>query len=285
MKIWRLILVFFSSWIFLTPLAHAQKTVTFFWQKNDVYDESTRLHVGIVFPQVAKTHYFFEKSDDWHSYSKLANDEPFTKIESTSGWSAGLGIPVDLRIYKNLHFVSGANFVVINGNHGTEGNPNGRALVYHYGEGDGESVVRMQSADKGMGANFPSLEIPLHLKLRSDHKTFKFGDDWLVTRGYLVGGAKYSHLLGASRYYKNENNVLDEMDPPLIVGTRHWSWEAGFGIDFLFTYFKISPEIRFHQSIGNLLGDYSKSDLSTNPYNQAIEKLGIRGIQFSIIIE
>lgn len=280
----RFLLLLCLSCLLMVPAAQAQKKIAFFWQKNDLYDENTRYHVGITFPQISFSHYFLEKSSDWNALTVPHMNGQFTEIKAPNGISAGLGIPVDIRLYKNLHLATGATFMVYNGDY-TLINMTGRGLEY-YIENDPAPINRMESHGTDGGSNFPSYEIPLHLKLRSEHKRIKVGDDWLVTRAYLIGGGKYTGLLGAKRYY--EGGSWGALDPPLIITPHQFSWEVGFGMDFLFTYFKVSPEIRFSQSIGNLLDKRHSSNVlhgTPNPFTHAIDRLGIRGVQFTLIIE
>jgi hypothetical protein len=58
------------------------------------------------------------------------------------------------------------------------------------------------------------------------------------------------------------------------------SYEVGLGLDIYFEYFKMSPEIKWSQSFGNVL---DKREL--NKFNTPIDKLLLRSIQFSLIFE
>jgi len=57
------------------------------------------------------------------------------------------------------------------------------------------------------------------------------------------------------------------------------SYEVGLGFDIYFEFFKLSPEIKLSNSIGNVLvnGD--------NPYSTPINKLTLHTISFSLIFE
>lgn len=160
----------------------------------------------------------------------------------------------------------------------------------------------MHKGDEKDGSNFSTLEIPFHAKLRSDYKYFNSSSNSNLSlyRLYLIGGGKLSRHLYVNKYYQNMKN-FDKIDPPLVVKPLYYNMEFGLGLDLYFKYFKLSPEFRFSQSLGNLL-DHTRSrkldndrkitDINgniitgvPNPYMNALDRLGIRSFQFSIILE
>jgi len=111
------------------------------------------------------------------------------------------------------------------------------------------------------------VDVPLLLKLRSD----RIGN----FRAYLLAGAKYDYSL--SRGQKDDN------DAPLVRKVKNArgfaSYEAGFGIDIYFEYFKLSPEIKVGNSFGNILV------AENHPFSDPISKLFLHSIMFSLHFE
>lgn len=84
------------------------------------------------------------------------------------------------------------------------------------------------------------LNFPINIKLRSErHRNVRF---------YVIGGALYSHDLSSNISAPRSLN-----DPVVAVKPNTFSYEVGAGIDLYFPYFKLSPEIKFTQSFGNVL--------------------------------
>ena len=68
----------------------------------------------------------------------------------------------------------------------------------------------------------------------------------------------------------------------LVKTNRNILWyEAGVGFDFYFEFFKLSPEIKWSQSVNNVLA----SNSSPNAYSTPLEKLFLRNFQFSLYFE
>ncbi len=65
-------------------------------------------------------------------------------------------------------------------------------------------------------------------------------------RLYVVGGIKYSFDI-ASKARRSEQERI------LRISPTDFSLEAGFGMQFFFPYFILSPELKFTQGINNIL--------------------------------
>ena len=61
--------------------------------------------------------------------------------------------------------------------------------------------------------------------------------------------------------------------------TGFGSYEAGLGCDIYFEYFKLSPEIKIANSLGNILVPQAQ------PFSAPLSKLGLHTIMFSLIFE
>lgn len=94
------------------------------------------------------------------------------------------------------------------------------------------------------------------------------------SRLYVIGGGRMSYDF-ASTIAKNrglQNPVVSLV--PLTYG-----WEAGFGLDVYFEYFKFSPEVKICNTFGNAL--YKDGYIFTN----VIEKISPQLIQISLHFE
>lgn len=112
-----------------------------------------------------------------------------------------------------------------------------------------------------------TVDFPLSLKLKSD----RVGN----LRAYLLGGVKYSAAIGGKK--DNDNTAPLER---LLKNTRSYSsYEAGFGFDIYFEYFKLSPEIKVTNTFGNLLIQ------ENHPFSAPISKLSLHTIMFSLYFE
>ncbi|GGH03512.1 type IX secretion/gliding motility protein PorT/SprT [Mucilaginibacter phyllosphaerae] len=112
-----------------------------------------------------------------------------------------------------------------------------------------------------------TVDFPLQLKLKSD----RVGN----MRAYLVGGLKYSGAIGSKK--DAANTAPTERLLQNVKG--YASYEAGFGFDIYFEYFKLSPEIKLTNSFGNMLV------AENTPYAVPINKLTLHTFMFSLFFE
>jgi hypothetical protein len=112
------------------------------------------------------------------------------------------------------------------------------------------------------------VDFPLSFKLKSD----RIGN----FRAYILGGLKYSEQIG-------KGASTDANDDPLQKLVRntsgYGSYEAGLGCDFYFEFFKLSPEIKISNSLGNVLIQ------DNQPFSAPISKLSLHTIMFSLYFE
>jgi hypothetical protein len=112
-----------------------------------------------------------------------------------------------------------------------------------------------------------TIDLPLLLKLKSD----KVGS----VRAYVVGGVKYSIAIS-----KQQDDLNQAPLQRKILNSRNFaSYEAGLGCDIYFQSFKMSPELKISNSLGNILVQ------STNPLSSPIDKLFLHQIMFSLHFE
>lgn len=102
------------------------------------------------------------------------------------------------------------------------------------------------------------LEFPLLLKYK--------GDRMNNVRPYIIGGLNYRYDLAAKKEFDPDKKVYLRIKRPDLY------YEAGAGIDFYLTYFKLSVELKMSNGIGNVkIRDYY--DTTHAKYVDAIEKM------------
>jgi len=112
-----------------------------------------------------------------------------------------------------------------------------------------------------------TVDFPLEVKLKSDRiQDFRL---------YIMGGIKYSEAIGRG----NNQPTLDPLQMTVKNATGFGSYEAGIGCDIYFEYFKLSPEIKISNSLGNILVPQNQ------PFAAPLSRLGLHTIMFSLIFE
>jgi len=133
-----------------------------------------------------------------------------------------------------------------------------RSLYYTY-DTPSENVVK--------SIQTTTVDFPLEVKLKSDRiQDFRM---------YIMGGIKYSEAIGRG----NAQPTLDPLQMTVKNATGFGSYEAGIGCDIYFEFFKLSPEIKISNSLGNILVQQPQ------PYSAPLSKLGLHTIMFSLIFE
>jgi len=133
-----------------------------------------------------------------------------------------------------------------------------RSLFYTY-DTPSENVVKSTQTT--------TVDFPLEVKLKSDRiQDFRM---------YIMGGIKYSEAIGRG----NNQPTLDPLQMTVKNATGFGSYEAGLGCDIYFEFFKLSPEIKIANSLGNILVPQAQ------PYATPLSKLGLHTIMFSLIFE
>jgi outer membrane protein with beta-barrel domain len=111
------------------------------------------------------------------------------------------------------------------------------------------------------------VDFPLELKLKSDRI-----QDF---RAYLLAGIKYSQAISSK---KNPPDI-DPLDALVRNTSGYGSYELGLGCDIYFEFFKLSPELKFSNSFGNMLVP------ENHPFSEPISKLSLHTFTFSLIFE
>lgn len=87
------------------------------------------------------------------------------------------------------------------------------------------------------------VDLPLDIKLKSvRHRNVRF---------YLIGGIRPG--IDVISQKKFDDTDFDEVDKRVKLDRLNLAWEAGFGFDLYYLYFKMSPEIKISRGIVNVL--------------------------------
>lgn len=297
---WIIVLFLFA--FFLGPVLEAQaqsKIIDYFkgnsrtflkgFGKNkEEYDDNILLYIGFGVPQVSYSHYIIQKSNAWHTTPvtmPTGSPDQFASITNPGGFEIGVGMPIRFRINHYLSFSSGVIFMFERGRY-INNTVNGPRIEYTFLHDKEEKHIRMQRGKNAAGENFSTIEVPLHLKLYSDYKYFSKKSAYPY-RLYLLGGGKFVRNFGSKGYYNQSDNFIGTIDQPLIFNNSHFNIDTGLGLDLHTKYSKLTLEGRYSQSLGELLNKKHKhyNPSSPYPYMSVIEKLSIRGVQISLILE
>lgn len=257
--------------------AQAQKRIAFPF--GGEYNEDQVLHLGFFFTyQMA--YYKATKNNGWQETNGGNAQQKLVGISTPSSiGGVGFGIPVDVRLGGNTHFIVRPTYVIFANqsvNYTYLNTQTGEQITikkYH------KEDVSPNASQENLDRNFFAFEMPVLLKFKSNMKQM-YGED--KYRGYLVGGVKFTRNIGRNKYYNNLTDNLP-LNMPLIVKPYYLSYEAGVGVDLFFDYFKMSAELKWSQSMKNILD--KKWNNKPNPFMDPIDKLLLRNIQFSLIFE
>ncbi|MBC8054450.1 MAG: outer membrane beta-barrel protein [Sphingobacteriaceae bacterium] len=208
---------------------------------------------GFVFQYISSEYKIFKKASWQDPYANpdapgdLAG--PLKSISSSSSPGFGLGFVsgfrlgdhTDLRITPTLMFLD-------------------RNLKYEYEDPTKNKLQTVPTT---------TVEFPVGFKLKSDRR--------LNFRSYILAGGKYSMDIISKKKTDDSGKALTEK---LLKNKKSFfSYEVAIGFDFYFEWFKLSPEFKLSNSIGNVL---KKED---HPYARPLEKLYTRNFQFSLYFE
>jgi hypothetical protein len=128
-------------------------------------------------------------------------------------------------------------------------------------------AYKTPSQDVTKSVQTTTVDFPVQLKLKSD----RVGN----VRAYIIGGLKYSGAIGSKK--ELANTAPTERLLRNIKG--YSSYEAGFGFDIYFEYFKLSPEIKLTNGLGNILV------ADNTPYAVPLNRLSLHTFMFSLFFE
>jgi len=235
--------------MFLTYTSHAQEN----WGGGV---DNDNVHFGFGF-QFSNTEFKLFKNPNWQipfpdpDNGGTPLTSPLVSISSPMSSGFGLGFITDVRLGNHVNFRVTPALVFAD-----------RFIDYTYQNTADNTRKIVQTA---------TVDLPLGFKLKSDRRR--------NFRAYVLGGLKYSlDIISKKKLNDDDFGQLDK----LVKTNRNILWyEAGVGFDFYFEFFKLSPEIKWSQSVNNVLA----TDASPNAYNTPLEKLFLRNFQFSLYFE
>lgn len=207
-------------------------------------DDET-LHFGFSFHYI-NADYKIDLIDEWQTVGSGG----YTRVESPFSHNVGLGLLADLKLTENLNLRFQPNLRFMNIN------------VNLYKDSD------VLATDYDPKVHRSDIGIPLLLKFKSDRKT--------NMRGYLIGGGELAFNVSSNKRYEGQKHRL------IMTDRTYFAYTAGIGFDIYFEFFKMSPEIRWVQSIGNLLDNHPDNTFNNN---SPIERLYMRSFQVSLYFE
>jgi len=168
----------------------------------------------------------------------------YKSIYSPFSNNVGLGLLADLKLTENLNLRFSPNLTFLNV----------------------EIITEKPTEEKRNRIHRSNIELPLLLKFKSDRK----GN----LRGYLVGGGQSAINVSPSKRYTPKEDI--------ITNGVYLAYTVGIGFDIYFDFFKMAPEIRWTQSIGNLIDRHPG-----NTYNKnlPLDRLFLRSFQISLFFE
>ena len=229
-----------------------------------VDDES--IHFGLTF-QYVNSLYKVQKKANWRERFR----DPATKLPVTDSLNAvygksspgfGIGFVVNGRVSNNVDIRLTPTLIFSD-----------RLMEYEYGPagiGTPPTTPAMPFSSLEQKVSATMVEFPLGIKIKSNRRN--------NFRAYMLYGAKYSMDIASKK--KTDDSGQDYVYKLLKNNKSYLSYEAGFGMDLYFEYFKMSPEIKLSYSLNNIL---NSSD--PNPYNAPIDKLTLRHVTFSLFFE
>ncbi|MFM6954098.1 MAG: outer membrane beta-barrel protein, partial [Sphingobacteriaceae bacterium] len=214
------------------------------------------VHFGFGF-QFSNTEFKLYKAPNWRipfpdpDNGGASLTSPLVSISSPASSGFGLGFIADVRLGNNVNFRATPALVFAD-----------RFIDYTYEISAQNTRKTVQSA---------TVDLPLGFKLKSDRRR--------NFRAYILGGIKYSIDIISKK--KLDDDTFAPLAKLVKINRNVLWYEAGIGFDFYFEFFKLSPEIKWSQSMNNVLAPTS----SSNAYGTPLEKLFLRNFQFSLYFE
>lgn len=213
--------------------------------------DDDNLHFGFTFQYLSSEFKILKKSD-WQTPFE-ENGQPVSgklkSVSSTSSPGFGIGFVVNQRLGENADVRFTPTLVF-----------NDRLANYEFEGLEAPVQKKVQST---------MIEFPLGIKLKSDRRN--------NFRAYVIGGAKYSMDIASKK--RSNDDSFGAMEKFLKNKKNFLSYEAGFGMDLYFEYFKMSPEIKLSYSLNSVLKD------DPSPFSAPIDKLMLRHVTFSLFFE
>ncbi|MFD2969872.1 PorT [Sphingobacterium bambusae] len=272
-------LFFACASLLLSIHAQAQQRISLPF--SSFYDEDAWLSMGLQYNYVNSS-YLIGLQDNWASMGSTAVPENnelyignFASITSLAAHGMSVGIPIEVRFSDNLSSTFAPSFRFINNS----------GIQYRDTLTNSQPVLRNMRhvSANNAGSNFNAFEFPLNIRFRSDEKMLR--NKFNRYRGYVTGGLRYTRWIDLVGEYREWMASPAENRPqPLVMKPGYLSWEAGLGVEIFFPFFRVSPEIKFIQSFGDVL-DRNHAFASNNAFMAPLGNTKLRNIQFSLIFQ
>lgn len=263
----------------LTSLVNAQQKISLPF--SSFYDENAWLSMGLQYNYINSS-YRVGLSSNWSAMgnnSVPSNNElyisNFAAIETVVSHGVSVGIPIELRFTDNLSTTFSPTFIFVNKS----------GISYQDTIQSSQPIIRnaRHVPSSREGSNYNAFEFPLNIRFRSDEKILK--NKFNRYRGYMTAGFRYTRWIDlVGEYNEWMAAPADNRPQPLVLKPGYLSWEAGVGVEIFFPFFRMSPEIKFIQSLGDVL-DRNHAFAQNNPFMAPLDKTLIRNIQFSLIFQ
>lgn len=263
------------------PTLIAQRFISFPFSG---YDDEATIQLGLQYNLVNQNYQLNLKNNWKQLFEDLdVDNEAVTylgdlkSVHSPKRHGFAVGIPIDIKWNETLSLNFTPSFIILNS----------YQIAYTAMDAEIKPLIRKskQSLNGLQGDNYHSFELPVGFKIRSEEKNIFKSDT--KYRAYLVGGVRLTKWTGLVKKYddliieKSNNRPVSEA---LILKPEYMSWEAGVGFNFHFSYFKVSPELRFSQSMSNVLNNNHVLSRE-NKFMAPIDKAFIRNVYFSLIFQ
>lgn len=223
------------------------------FQKSEEFEEDVFLNVGFSFPYIYS-----------NPIIKTNANQSFTKNLDPSHY-IGSGISVILQPNQRIDVYSGIDF------------------AFSLTEDESTEDESLTPVDY-----FHKFEVPFGLRLRSNPFYFQSNNNYNTYRLLLIAGGKFTRNFGANAMAneKKSNATTSTNFDYILFKPEYFSWEAGVGIQITTRYFRLTPQLTFTESIGNLLDQKLYNEwMAPSPSMNALQNLASRGFQIKIIIE
>lgn len=213
--------------------------------------DDDNVHFGFTF-QYLSSEFKILKKNTWQSPFEENGVPVSGKLKSVYSESSpgfGIGFVINQRLGENADVRLTPTLVF-----------NDRLAYYEF---EGAEALLQKKVQSTM------VDFPLGIKLKSDRRN--------NFRAYIIGGAKYSMDIASKK--RSNDDSFGAMEKFLKNKKNFLSYEAGFGMDLYFEYFKMSPEIKLSYSLNSVLKD------DPSPYSAPIDKLMLRHVTFSLFFE
>jgi len=222
--------------------------------------DDENVHFGFTF-QYTNSTYKIQRSPNWRAPFRdpengMLLTDSLSALYSKSSPGFGIGFVVNGRISNNLDVRMTPTLVFSD-----------RLAEYEYVQ---PAAVNAAFSTNEQKVAATLVEFPLGIKIKSNRRN--------NFRAYMLYGAKYTVDIASKK--KTDDSGQDYIYKLLKNRKNYFSYEAAFGMDLYFEYFKMSPEIKLSYSLNNLLNNEE-----ANPYNAPIDKLMLRHVTFSLFFE